>query len=469
MKRYISFIMIIVILLSATGCKKAPSADDEGYLPTPEVENNPTPQDNTEQDEKSPVDTTPSTDIKSLGEAVYPDMPEHYILSNTVDSYRNHSDYEDKIYNLETDKSGNAEFVSKTLLEFLKNKDGKNFVYSPTTLYFALCMLSECVDGNTQSEILDLIGKDDAESIKNNAHNLWQKLYVDDGISNSVSANSIWLTDGIEFNQQTIDTLKDSYYASSFSGSFANENYIQKLRDWINEQTGGLLKESVQKEQFDPSTVMSLVSTTYFKSGWDNKFGEDKTTEGTFHSTDGDKECNFMHKTENSSYYWSDKFSAIHKSLNEGYMSFILPDEDKSIDDLLRDTKFLEFVTGSYDNIDSKSVLVNMSVPKFDITADLDLVENLKSLGINDAFSETEADFSPLTTQIPLFINKVSHSTRVKIDEEGCEAASYVIGGMKGAGHGPTEEVDFVLDRPFIFVVSGQDNLPRFIGVVNMP
>lgn len=461
MKRIISLLLVIIISISLFGCKRTHDGcgDDEEYIPAPE----------TEQSEDKVV---PLAEITELGTAVYPDMPTHYHLAEDVyspDQRDNYFEYTSKIRELETDNSGNAEFVLKTLPQFLKDNDGENFVYSPTTLYFSLSMLSECVSGNTQSEILALLGKDSVESVRKNAHNLWQKLYVDDGLSTSVSANSLWMTNGINFNQQTIDTLKDSHYASSFSGNFANDKYTQKLRDWINEQTGGLLKDSVQKEEFDGATVMALITTTYFKSGWVEKFNAQKTTNEVFHGVDGDKTCDFMHKTSGSDYYWTDKFSAVKNSLNVGYMSFILPDEDKTIDDLLRDTKFLEFVTGNSDNINSKSAKINMSIPKFDITANLELVENLKSLGINDAFSENLADFSLLTTELPLFINKVSHSTRLKIDEEGCEAASFVISEMKGTGYPPEEEVDFVLDRPFIFVVSGEDNLPRFIGVVNKP
>ena len=31
------------------------------------------------------------------------------------------------------------------------------------------------------------------------------------------------------------------------------------------------------------------------------------------------------------------------------------------------------------------------------------------------------------------------------------------------------EKVDFVLNRPFLFVINGQDGQPLFIGIVNQP
>ena len=33
----------------------------------------------------------------------------------------------------------------------------------------------------------------------------------------------------------------------------------------------------------------------------------------------------------------------------------------------------------------------------------------------------------------------------------------------------PDEEIDFTLDRPFLFVVTGAGNLPLFVGIVNQP
>ncbi|MBQ9544053.1 MAG: hypothetical protein IJV00_02865 [Clostridia bacterium] len=38
-----------------------------------------------------------------------------------------------------------------------------------------------------------------------------------------------------------------------------------------------------------------------------------------------------------------------------------------------------------------------------------------------------------------------------------------------GAGMPPEEEVDFVLDRPFIFSITAEDGLPLFVGEVNRP
>ena len=38
-----------------------------------------------------------------------------------------------------------------------------------------------------------------------------------------------------------------------------------------------------------------------------------------------------------------------------------------------------------------------------------------------------------------------------------------------GAAAPPKDEMDFVLDRPFLFAITGTDGLPLFVGVVNQP
>ena len=34
---------------------------------------------------------------------------------------------------------------------------------------------------------------------------------------------------------------------------------------------------------------------------------------------------------------------------------------------------------------------------------------------------------------------------------------------------GPEDEIDFTLDKPFVFAITGIDGLPLFVGLVNQP
>ena len=52
----------------------------------------------------------------------------------------------------------------------------------------------------------------------------------------------------------------------------------------------------------------------------------------------------------------------------------------------------------------------------------------------------------------------------VAIDEEGVTAAAYTAMSASDAAMPPEDEVDFVLDRPFLFVLTNEDGLPLFAG-----
>ena len=63
---------------------------------------------------------------------------------------------------------------------------------------------------------------------------------------------------------------------------------------------------------------------------------------------------------------------------------------------------------GNWEN--SKHLIVNMSVPKFDVVSDLDLRDGLNALGITGVFDATVADFSPMTSKVAeIFLSKAYH------------------------------------------------------------
>ena len=68
-----------------------------------------------------------------------------------------------------------------------------------------------------------------------------------------------------------------------------------------------------------------------------------------------------------------------------------------------------------------------------------------------------------------IFLSQAKHAARVSIDEEGCTAAAYTVMAACGAAAPPEEEIDFVLDRPFLFVITGPSGTPLFTGIVNRP
>lgn len=169
-----------------------------------------------------------------------------------------------------------------------------------------------------------------------------------------------------------------------------------------------------------------------------------------------------MHITDDGSYRRGDGYTASYRRLRLGTMTFVLPDEGVTPESLLQREGFLTDLSGEY-----SAAKVVWSVPKFDVKSSTELNEVLQALGVTDAFDMTEADFTPLTDN-GAFLSSAMQAARVKIDEEGVEAAAYtelVCADSAMMEVPPTVEMD--LDRPFLFVIFDYNNIPLFVGTVN--
>lgn len=359
-------------------------------------------------------------------------------------------------------------FTQKTVSRFLTDSDGKNLVYSPANLYIALSMLAEITDGKSRSQILELTGFDNIEALRRQAAGLWKALYQNDGATAAVLANSLWINSGAEFKDDTISRLADEYFASVYRGDLADERVLESIRNWLNEQTGGLLKEAADDFAVDPETIMLLCSTLYFNARWENEFDPDKNDRRIFHGLNGESEEEFMNG-ETMMCYFGENYTSVCLSFVGGCnMWFVLPDEGKTVDDVLKSGEYLNMVSNSIDWENSRYLHVNVSAPKFDVSSDMDLIGGLRELGVGDIFEAENADFSSLCAEGygGIRVDRVQHSARVVIDEEGCTAAAFTAVGFDTGGILPDDEMDFVLDRPFAFVITSGNGV-LFAGTVN--
>lgn len=361
-------------------------------------------------------------------------------------------------------------FITETVETLLSDANGENMVYSPINVYMALGMLAELTDGESRQQILDLLGSDSIESLRQDANAIWNAHYCNDRAVTSVLASSLWLNEDISFKQETMDNIASNYYASSYHGEMGTNEFDNAFKHWLNQNTGGLLADQINELEMTSDTVLSLATTILYSANWSDKFEEEKTIEQVFHGASADVNCDFMKMTSETSYFWADKFAAVGHRLEEsGNMYFILPDEGVSIDEVLADEQMMEFVYKGFLWENSKCMKVHMSIPKFDVSSQIDLEEGLKKLGVTDVFESDKADFSAMTDISGIELSDAKHGARVMIDEEGCTAVAYTAMIYCGAPMPPDEEIDFVVDRPFIFVVTSDVGLPLFVGVVNQP
>ncbi len=366
-------------------------------------------------------------------------------------------------------------FLEKSAKQFLSDAKNQNRIYSPLNVYMALGMLAELTNGNSRQQILDLLGSKDLESLRGQVSDLWNANYVNDGRTTSILAASLWMDQDVNYLPSTLQTLAKNYYASSYQGKMGSGAFNKELQNWLNEQTGGLLKQQASQMELNPQTVMALATTIYFRAKWKDEFLNADTKEDVFHADTADITCEFMHRNKFAgTCYEGERFRAVSQSLEgTGDMWLILPDQGVTPDELLNDPQAVKFFVSKdkYEWQDKKQVWVNLAVPKFDVSSMFELKDGLMALGVTDVFDAKASDFSPMTIDTDgLFVSRTDHAARVSVDEKGVEAAAYTVISADATGLLlADDEIDFILDRPFLFVVTGSDGLPLFTGIVNQP
>lgn len=359
-------------------------------------------------------------------------------------------------------------FFTEGTEQFLLTENGENKLWSPINAYIGLAMMTELTEGDTRQQILNLLAASDTEELRQQVSTVWENTYQNNKNEICVLANSLWLEKGFKYNQDAMAALGYHYYASVYQGDLGSDRINKDIATWINNNTGNFLSDSTGNISLSQDIVLALYSTLYFQAKWSDEFNSSKNTDGEFYMQDGTTQVTYMNKErEDMNYYWGENFSAVSMWLKNGCrMWFVLPDEGMTTNDVLESGTYMEMVLSS-DWQDSKYMKVNLSVPKFDVSSVLELKDGLMEMGVTDIFDD-RANFDGITADVPIFLTGASQAVRVQIDEEGVKAATYIEFPGAGSAEPAKEIIDFVLDRPFLFVIT-KNNLPLFAGCVNNP
>lgn len=119
-----------------------------------------------------------------------------------------------------------------------------------------------------------------------------------------------------------------------------------------------------------------------------------------------------------------------------------------------------------YDQVDDPDENeVEISLPRFSISSDLNLNTVLETMGITDLFSSDRANLSKMSKELT-FVSSVIHKAIIEVNEVGTEAAAVAGGTVSFKQHPST----FNCNRPFGFlIVERLTNTLVFSGQVRQP
>ena len=368
------------------------------------------------------------------------------------------------------DVAGYDDFMSVLSAAVLDGRGNKNL--SPVSVYIALSMAAEGARGETQGELLALLGAQDAADMRRTAQELLSSLEVRGETGEIALADSLWLGEQdstVSFREAYLELLRTSYDAEARSVPFGDPAAGEEIAAWIREKTREKINISEDAMRFDADTLAVLINTVFLKDGWREPFNEDRTEQGIFFGLNGKEgTADYMRRTDlNGTIVRGEEFLRYALPLRDvGRMEFVLPDEGVSLESLLGSPESMEKLLHSGEN---KKADVDLMVPKFGFQDRTNLEEILQSLGVQTCFTGM-ADFSGMT-DTPVYISRVLQESRIDVDENGVAAAAYTLVALAKSAAIPVdrEKVDFHLTRPFLYAIESRDGTVLFLGAVTEP
>ena len=145
-------------------------------------------------------------------------------------------------------------------------------------------------------------------------------------------------------------------------------------------------------------------------------------------------------------------------------MIIFLPKENIGMDGLINKLDYDYYQKSTSKFLKHK---VNVLFPKFNFQAAFNLKNTLQNMGMSNAFSPEDADFSAMGDR--LYIDDVIHKSYIDVNEKGTEAAAATAVVMVETSFYP-EEITFNANKPFVFLI--KDNAAKsivFIGSLQNP
>jgi serpin B len=305
-------------------------------------------------------------------------------------------------------------------------KEPVNMFYSPLSISSAFAMTYAGAKGETATQLQQTLhfgpNTDAFHSEYAQLNTLLNK--EKEGLSLSL-ANAVWIQSGLKLQPIFSETLTQHYGAGLKRTSFSEDpaGSRDRINNWVEEKTHDKITDLLPQSAIKRSTQMILVNALYFKGDWATPFKEENTKEDTFYVF---KKCHtqaqMMNQSLNTSYYEDKMAQVVELPYEGGDVSMILIVPKKRFDLLAVEKNFTHTLYQEYLQ-KMKHTKVQLTLPKFTMERTYSLSEPLQQLGMTLPFT-SNADFTGMTDQTKLVIDKVLHKTYIDVNEVGTEAAA---------------------------------------------
>ena len=355
---------------------------------------------------------------------------------------------------------------------FAQNIRDKNPVLSPVSAYLALSMAGCGAGGATWDEFHNVLGDMDvlSDDMMNNLPQNGELLKLS-------IANSAWIDDEFIVEDEWLGTIKSLMDAEAFQTNLSTEEAMNSMNGWIAERTNGMIDKMIDVP-LDAFTKLVLFDTVYFKGKWETPFESQNTHQEDFCI---DKAQNRTEQVDMMNLYLA-YMDCIANDLAEGVilpyqnndtnMAFIAlkPTDNGDIRDVYSQ---LTAETIKTMLLNRQNEVIQLKLPKFEVTFDRELNKSLSNMGLTECFDYEKSDFSRMgrpNSGNNLYISLVRQKAKIIVDEEGTEAAAVTEILARDGGGMLSEPKQLYFNEPFLYMIMDMDReLPLFIGILDNP
>ena len=368
-------------------------------------------------------------------------------------------------------------------LKFLKtvnetDQGSKSFIYSPLSITYVLGMVNDAATGQTEQELEQTLGFHEGgiQAVNNYCKNLIDNLpKVDEKVTLNI-ANAIFLNKKYQLKKQFQEDMKEYYDAEAEALDFSSPKTLNHINNWCDNKTNGMIPSIL--DNIDPDMVSYLLNAIYFKADWISKFDPKDTRTENFTTKNGTTQLPLMHQDVLISYAKNETYSSIMMPYGNGYWNMVvmLPEEGKSTDDIIH-----RLTSAQYNHSDGFSGTmkeystyeVDLKLPRHETSSDTDnlqggLIGLLQKLGIHQVFNPDCTEISNMC-EWPIHIAMMRQKAKIKVNEEGAEAAAVTIAGTytttKADAPMAPPKATFHANRPFIYLIyEASSGVILFVG-----
>lgn len=354
------------------------------------------------------------------------------------------------------------------LFRMVSQAEDKNLMLSPLSASTALTLLLNGCNNDTYDQIRLMLGFEDQTTGEINAtyRSLVEQLLNVDPEVKLALANAVFYRNSFQVHQTYFDTMDLIFDAHIEALDFGSPAALNTINGWAKGNTFGKIEKVL--DEISPDAVMFLMNALYFKGTWTFQFDKDLTAPGSFYPDNGSTvEVDMMRGTMNARVFSESGYTVLEMTYGRQNFSMIVIVPTGTLAEFMQDFtgEKYDHITSMLDGITSPPEY-EVVMPKFKFDYEKVLNDQLRAMGMEEAFDPIMADLSGISDQ-SIFVSFVKQNTFVEVNEEGTEAAAVTTIGIELTSAGPEL---FTVDKPFIFAIRERtSNTLLFIGKVQLP